>query len=563
MNIKNKIKFIAFSALILLGLSNGGQTKAESLIFGSQLNNVDYKSGEVIVKFKPDVSDCEIEAVSDFHQTEILEKSRDRFLKLKISESQTVEDLLKKYKDDPRIEYAEPNYIAKALSIPNDPYYKYQWNFKNINLENAWEISQGAGAVVAVVDTGAAYENYEKYKQAPDLAGTSFTNGYDFVENDTHPNDDNGHGTHIAGTIAQATNNNIGTAGIAPKASIMPIKVLDKNGSGNYFDIAQGIIWAADHGADIINLSLGGSFSSRYLEDACSYAYSKGATIAAAAGNDSKNKIIYPAGYDDYVIAVGSVRFDEKRSSYSNTGSSLDLMAPGGDLRVDQNNDGYGDGILQQSFKRNRPTRFAYYFYQGTSMACAHISGVAALLASQGINTPQDIREALQTTAKDKGKSGWDKDYGWGIVDAYQALIYNQNSGTGAALPPAEEPPSEEQNESQEQTDEQNQTANQLEIEGFAVDRHKNPTNNFQARERVYGLVKVLSDGQPVNDADVQFEIKNGQGKIVEEENDDTNRKGESFEYLDRLRKGTYTLLIEVKKEGYETANLEINFEVK
>ena len=130
-------------------------------------------------------------------------------------------------------------------------------------------------------------------------------------------------------------------------------------------------------------------------------------------------------------------------------------------------------------------------------------------------------------------------------------------------MPPAEEPPSEEQNESQEQTDEQNQTANQLEIEGFAVDRHKNPTNNFQAGERVYGLVKVLSDGQPVNDADVQFEIKNEQGKIVEEENDDTNRKGESFEYLDRLRKGTYTLLIEVKKEGYETANLEINFEVK
>jgi serine protease len=564
MTIKNKIKFIAFSALILLGLSSGGQIKADSFIFGSHLNNVDYRSKEIIVKFRPDVSDGEIEAVNNANQTEISKKSRDGFLKLKISEKQTVEDLLKKYKDDPRIEYAEPNYIAKAQMIPNDAYYSYQWNFKNMNLENAWEISQGAGATVAIVDTGVAYENYKDYQQAPDLAGTLFVAGYDFVENDTHPNDDNGHGTHLAGTIAQTTNNNTGTAGIAPKALIMPIKALDKNGEGTYFDIAQAIYWAADHGADIINLSLGGKYPSIYMEEACAYAYSKGVTIFAAAGNDSstwfQRDINWPAQYDEYVIAVGSIRFDEKRASYSNTGSSLDLMAPGGDLSVDQNRDGYGDGILQQSFRRNRPTSFAYYFYQGTSMACAHASGTAALLVRHGISTPQEIRQLLQTTAEDKGEAGWDEDYGWGIIDVYQALIYNQNSET-TTPPPAEEPPAEEQN--QEETEEQNQTAEKLEIEGSAADRHKNPTNNFQDRDRIYGLVKVLFDGQPVNNADVQFKIRNGQGEIVEQENDDTNREGESFEYLGRLGKGIYTLLIEVNKEGYEPANLEINFEVE
>jgi len=579
-----KIKFIFISFLILTTFLIGGKAKAESFIFGSQLNNVDYKSEEVIVKFKSDVSDAEIEMVNEFHQTEILEKNKMGFYKLGISHTHSnfpfakgrtipllakerlsevipplykgrLDGVIQNLQKDPRIEYAEPNYIAKAQSIPNDPYYKYQWNFKNINLENAWEISQGAGAVVAIVDTGVAYENYGKYKQAPDLAGTSFVNGYDFVENDKHPNDENGHGTHLAGTIAQTTNNNIGTAGIAPKASIMPIRVLDKKGEGTYFDVARGIIWAADHGANIINLSLGGPSSSRYLEDACAYAYSKGVTIIAGAGNNSQNKILYPAHYDDYVIAVGAVRFDGTKSYYSNTGSSLDIMAPGGDLRVDQNQDGYGDGILQQTLKNN-PRKFEYYFFQGTSMACAHVSGAAALLTSYGINTPQKIREALEKTAKDKGKSGWDKKYGWGIVDIFQALNYNNQNIL----------PAEESSEDTIKPEEEHlgQTINQMEVKAFTVDRNKNSKANFSSRERVYGLINVSFEERSIDDAEIKFQIKNKDGKIIKKRNGQTNSKGECKKYLGRFReKGNYTLLLEIKKEGYETVRLEMEFEVE
>ena len=574
-----KTKFLIISFLILTTFLIGGETNAASLIFGSQLNNYDYKSEEVIVKFKSDVSDAEIEMISNFHQTKVLEKNRMGFYKMGVFETssnssfvrrrtvplltkerlgEVVPSLIQNLQKDSRIEYAELNYIIKAQSIPNDPYYKYQWNFKNINLENAWDISQGAGAVVAVIDTGVAYENYKSYKRAPDLKGTSFVNGYDFVENDKHPNDENGHGTHLAGTIAQTTNNNIGTAGIAPKASIMPIKVLDKNGKGNYFDVAQGIIWAADHGADIINLSLGGPYAPKYLENACSYAYSKGVTIIAAAGNDSGKEILYPAHYDDYVIAVGAVRFDGTKSYYSNIGSSLDIMAPGGDLKVDQNNDGYGDGILQQTLKNNRQ-KFEYYFFQGTSMACAHISGAAALLASQGINTPQKIREALQTTAKDKGKSGWDKKYGWGIVDIFQALNYdNQNN------PPTEQPSEEPEESSEEQEEEPEQTIEQMEAKAFTIDRNKNFKTNFSSRERIYGLINVEFEGEQINNAEIKFQVKNEKCKIIKEKNDETNSKGECKKYLGRFReKGNYTVLIEVEKEGYETVSLEIGFKVE
>jgi serine protease len=561
--------------LILTAFLIGGKAEAKSFIFGSQLNNFypvktevfnrdDYESEEVIVKFKQDVSNADIEMISDFYQTEILEKNKTGFYKMGISQTSSISSfirrrtapfLIQNLLQDPRIEYAEPNYIAKAQLIPNDPYYKYQWNFKNINLENAWDVSQGVGAVVAIVDTGVAYENYGNYKQAPDLAGTSFTNGYDFVENDNHPNDENGHGTHLAGTIAQTTDNNKGAAGIAPKASIMPIKVLDKNGRGNYFDVAQGIIWAADNGANIINLSLGGSSSSRYLKDACAYAYSKGVTIIAAAGNDNRRRVIYPARYNDYVIAVGAVRFDGTKSYYSNTGSSLDIMAPGGDLRVDQNNDGYADGILQQTLENGRQ-KFGYYFFQGTSMACAHISGAAALLTSQGINTPQKIREALEKTAEDKGSFGWDKKYGWGIVDIFQALSYNNQN-----VPLEEEPeePSEEPEEEQPE-----QTIDQMEAKAFIIDRRKNSKTNFNSRERVYGLVNVEFEGEPINNAKIKFQIKNENGEIIKERNDETNSKGECKEYLGRFReKGDYTVLIEVKKEGYETFGLKIGFKIE
>ena len=334
---------------------------------------------------------------------------------------------------NPHVQFVEPNFMASSFATVNDTLYRYQWNFNNttnggINVEQAWKVSTGANAIVAVLDTGIAYKNHQDatgtYYQAPDLASTRFVSGYDFINNDAHANDDHSHGTHVAGTIAQSTNNSLGAAGIAFDATLMPVKVLGKDNFGSYSAIANGIRWAADRGAHIINMSLGGSSASRTLEDAVAYAYSRGVTIIAAAGNNGTNAVSYPAAYDNYVIAVSATRFDEKLAGYSNYGSSISLAAPGGDLSVDQNGDGRGDGIVQNTFNPNTKdtSAFGYYYYQGTSMAAPHVAGVAALIVSQGITDPAEVRHILESTAKDRGPVGKDIYYGHGIVDAGAAM---------------------------------------------------------------------------------------------------------------------------------------------
>ena len=390
---------------------------------------------EIIVKFKRGISQDVIRQINQRHGTSVLSISkRGQFKRLRIPKNKTVEEMVEIYRRNLNVEYAEPNFILRAIMVPNDPYYPYQWHMDNpvyggINMESAWDIEIGhPSVIVAVIDTGVAYEDYDKYKLAPDLANTSFVPGYDFVNNDTHPNDDNSHGTHVAGTIAQSTNNNLGVAGVAFNTSIMPVKVLDRNGSGTVANVADGIYFAGDGGAAVINLSLGGTSPSTTIEDAVAYAYDEGVTIVCAAGNEYEggNPPVYPAAYDAYCIAVGATRYDETRSYYSNTGSYLDIAAPGGDLNVDQNEDGYGDGVLQQTFNPNskRPGDFGYWFFHGTSMASPHVAGVAALLIANGITGPDNVRAALEATAEDLGEPSWDEEYGWGIVDAYAALGY-------------------------------------------------------------------------------------------------------------------------------------------
>ena len=376
---------------------------------------VEFVPDEIVVKFKNDSKPFRV---------------------IKIPEGKVKEKTVE-YSLRPDVVYAEPNYYAHAFS--DDPLYPNQWNFGatttgGIGMDDAWNISTGEGVIVAIVDTGIAYEDYLNYVKAPDFANTGFVPGFDFVNKDSHANDDNSHGTHVAGTVAQSTNNKIGVSGVAYNARLMPVKVLNKKGSGTYDNIALGIRWAADNGAKVINMSLGGPVPAQVLKDALAYAYAKGVTIVAAAGNDGVGTISYPAAYDDYVIAVGATRKDMKLASYSNYGSSLDLVAPGGDLTVDQNSDGYADGILQNTFNPDtkNTSDFGYYFFQGTSMASPHVAGVAALLIANGnATTPSEIQSALQETAQDLGSTtGWESTFGWGLVDAFAALKWTAKLNT-------------------------------------------------------------------------------------------------------------------------------------
>ncbi len=272
------------------------------------------------------------------------------------------------------------------------------------------------------MESGVGAWETTRYQRAPDLNAATFTAGYDFVNNDSYPNDDNGHGTHVTGTIAQATNNDFGVAGIAFNTTVMPVKVLNARGTGTYTMIASGIYYATNHGAKIINLSLGGKNPSVTLKNALAYAYNHGVTIFAAAGNDDTKPIGYPAAYDAYCIAVGATQYDTTRAPYSRYGPSLDIVAPGGNIGVDQSYDGYPDGVLQMTFG-NTPVDWGYWFYEGTSMSTPHASGVAALLLAQNPGlTPDQIRYILESTAIDLGSTGRDDDYGYGLINAPAAL---------------------------------------------------------------------------------------------------------------------------------------------
>jgi len=241
--------------------------------------------------------------------------------------------------------------------------------------------------------------------------------GFDFVNNDNDPTDDQGHGTHVAGTIAQTTNNGLGVAGVAFNATLMPVKVLGSSGQGSYDTIIQGIIYAVEQGADVINMSLAGSNGSQALEDAINYAHQQNVVVVAAAGN-SNSSVQYPAAYDSS-IAVGAVQFDKTRAPYSNYGPQIDLMAPGGNTKVDQNNDGYGDGILQQTFKSSG-SGFSYRFFEGTSMASPHVAAVAALMKSiKPGATADEIKNAMMQTAVNVGPTD---QFGAGLVQAASAL---------------------------------------------------------------------------------------------------------------------------------------------
>jgi serine protease len=327
-----------------------------------------------------------------------------------------VEGVLAKIRANPAVEAAEPLKVFRASFTPNDPDFPRQWNLQQIHMPKAWDLSRGKGVVVAVLDTGIAYSDYSRFRRVPDLAGTKFVAGYNFVSDNEHPNDDHGHGTHVAGTIAQTTNNGEGVAGIAFEAALMPLKVLDQAGMGISADIADAIRFAADHGAQVINMSLGGGGYSRVIENAIAYARKKGATIVCAAGNTGLGQVAYPAAYPG-AVGVSAVGPNGRRAPYSSFGKQLDIAAPGGDKRA-----GLEGGILQNTVDRRDPSRSVYESFQGTSMATAHVSGVAALLYAKGARTPDEVEKALFDGATVVDGKEWSEEYGHGLLNAEQSL---------------------------------------------------------------------------------------------------------------------------------------------
>jgi serine protease len=425
-------------------------------LFVSETRDVDtlpaVSSTRLVVKFDPTLDTSGLEGLLLPLQARVAERGYGGDFEVIEVPHGAVDAWVAWLRSQPQVVYAEPEGICYALGTPpNDTFWSYQWHMMDrgavsgaaasnfgVQAPEAWTKSTGVGAVVAVVDTGVAYENFGGFAQAPDLAGTNFVAGYDFINNDAHANDDEGHGTHVAGTIAQSTNNGQGTAGVAYGATIMPVKVLNSSGSGTWTSVANGIRFAADNGADVINLSLGGSGGATVLADAINYAWSRGVVICAAAGNSGTSTIGYPAVYAN-CIAVAATRFDGNLAPYSQYGTGIDVSAPGGDTSVDQNGDGYGDGVLQQTFGSS-VTSFGYYFYQGTSMATPHVAGVAALVkAARPTATAAEIRAAIESTCVDRGAAGYDTTFGSGIVDANAAVdaILGGGGGGGDVTPPA------------------------------------------------------------------------------------------------------------------------------
>src|SRR5829696_4666682 len=348
--------------------------------------------------------------------------------------------------DNPAVAYAVPNYVAHASAIPNDPgiagfaggWQRTQWNFLpcgslcgetpaeyqergGLNTPEAWDILRqrgaggGRGARVAVLDTGVAYVTKKpRFRKSPDFSRSQFLPGYDFVDKDRMPLDEDGHGTHVAGTIGERTGNGFGLTGLASRAKLIPVRVLDSEGFGTARNIAKGIGWAAKHKARLINMSFEFSLgvnSCGKIKGICSaikFAFKRGALVVAAAGNENGEPVAYPAGAP-HVIGVGRTTKDACLASDSRTGAGLDLVAPGGGFPAlstcgtDDAVFSRGLPIFQLTFDGPGYTNFGYPGgYEGTSMAAAHVSGVAAMIIASRVvgSSPTAVECQLEGTAR-------------------------------------------------------------------------------------------------------------------------------------------------------------------
>ncbi len=386
-----------------------------------------YAENQVLVKFKPGLSQKLIEgtltafSVRTIHKVDALD-----VYQVRIPATASVEEMVFALGRNPDVEYAEPNFIAHIAAVtPNDPYFRYQYALRNTGQEigtdgpkgtsgadikapEAWGETKGDGeTIIAIVDTGVDLLH-------PDIQNRILSSGRDFVNEDFDATDDHGHGTHVAGIAAADTDNGVGVAGIAWNCKILPVKVTDENGDSYYSWLIDGIKWAADNGADVINISLGGEDPSSALRDALRYAYEKGIVIAASAGNDDTS-VAYPAAYDAYCLAVAATDYDDTRTSWSNHGSEIDVAAP-------------GERVLSLV-----PTWYwgddspPYGFGSGTSMSAPQIAGLAALIKSyKPWLKPGEIMDIIRYSADDVNSSehkGKDEYIGYGRIDMAKALV--------------------------------------------------------------------------------------------------------------------------------------------
>ena len=328
-------------------------------------------------------------------------------------------DVAARLEEDVRVESVVPDAVGTIAdwptdSPPDDPWYaNYQDDMRLIGMRAAWKLSTGASSVVvAILDTG--------YDRAhPDLAAIPVVSTYNARTGTKTANDVNGHGTHVAGTIAAQTNNGIGVAGIAPGITIMPVKVMDNNGGGYWSDFLEGVDWARTHGASVVNLSLGGTLTSSQaaaFQPTFDAAYQAGVIVVAAAGNHDRNEKFYPASFN-HVISVAATDNNDARASFSNYGPKVDLAAPG--VKIEST---YPDPL--------------YYYMSGTSMATPHVVGLAALIRSyHPTYTADQVEEAMERTAVDLGTPGRDDYFGYGRIQADEAIASDFVPPTASVSP--------------------------------------------------------------------------------------------------------------------------------
>lgn len=400
-----------------------------------------YVPGEVVVGYAADAAAARTGAAPE------ADGSRVRVLHVPPGQ---VRATIARLRRTPGVAFAAPNPIARAsqVPLPNDPGLRgypgglagLQWNFYGpfgVNALEAWSnlagtAPGGRGVRIAVLDTGVAYRDLGRFRRSPDFAGTRFAAPYDFVDRTRFPVDRNGHGTHVAGTIGEATNNALGVSGLAWGATIVPVRVLDARGYGDATTIAKGIRYAVRHGAKVINMSLEFSTSVRRAEipditAALRYADARGVVVVGSSGNEGEARIAYPARTSN-VISVGATTDRGCLADFSNDGFGLDLVAPGGGDDADLANDpncqpGHRGGDIYQMTYTDSVARFGLPSgYDGTSMAAPHVSAAAALVIASGVlgarPEPAQVECRLKGTATPLGIPGPNRVYGYGLVNA-------------------------------------------------------------------------------------------------------------------------------------------------